>query len=473
MLEVGLCAVVFIGCILLHFVPVYTRLGLPIEVGLSLISFATPVSGLLFLSAAQVIPDVPGSPLPVAQMALAGFFLWQLAKGKSMDLFRMGQPLWLAVAPFFVWDAGWALVRGDYRFGLLLLFAILTGCAVATLVRKSGNRFVTCLVMILAGQALAMCLFWMVKLHFGTPVQAFRTDLYGDSTLPGMRMGTARGNANMLGVPMALVCIGVIGWFISRPKQNWLNGMMALLGLAAVVPPLIGSGSRGAIMSVAAGLAFLVGVRVLAGGRSYVNVLLALAGIVVVLSFGWHRLGLDEHWQEMKNRQNDQQENTGSALAAGRTLEWTAAMNGILNSPIIGGGSVQKLSYFDDPSMWESHSTYLDAGLTGGFPGMILFGWLVLTPILKLWRRKQVPAIGWLLAVYAVSVISIGSTSAMQVKYFWMLWGMAAVCFTPSGARIKTRRHRAAGKVQRRGQRTEGGAQMPEIKGQGLIVGGQ
>jgi hypothetical protein len=102
MLEVGLCAVVFIGCILLHFVPVYTRLGLPIEVGLSLISFATPVSGLLFLSAAQVIPDVPGSPLPVAQMALAGFFLWQLAKGKSMDLFRMGQPLWLAVAPFFV-----------------------------------------------------------------------------------------------------------------------------------------------------------------------------------------------------------------------------------------------------------------------------------------------------------------------------------------------------------------------------------
>ena len=73
--EAGLCAVVVIGCILLHFVPVYTRLGLPIEVGLSLISFATPVSGLLFLSAAQVIPDAPGSPLPSAQMALAGFFL--------------------------------------------------------------------------------------------------------------------------------------------------------------------------------------------------------------------------------------------------------------------------------------------------------------------------------------------------------------------------------------------------------------
>ena len=46
-LEACLCAVVFIGCILVHFVPIYTRLGLPIEVGLSLISFATPVSGML------------------------------------------------------------------------------------------------------------------------------------------------------------------------------------------------------------------------------------------------------------------------------------------------------------------------------------------------------------------------------------------------------------------------------------------
>ena len=64
-----------------------------------------------------------------------------------------------------------------------------------------------------------------------------------------------------------------------------------------------------------------------------------------------------------------------------------------------------------------SHSAYLDAGLAGGFPGMALFGWLVLTPILKLWRRKFEPPIGWLLAVYVVSIISIGGTSAMQLKH--------------------------------------------------------
>ena len=90
---------------------------------------------------------------------------------------------------------------------------------------------------------------------------------------------------------MALACIGVIGWYITRLKQNWRSGLVALLCLVAVVPPMIGSGSRGAILSVAGGLAFLVGIRVLAGGKSYINVLVALAGILLVLTFGWHAAG--------------------------------------------------------------------------------------------------------------------------------------------------------------------------------------
>ena len=438
-LEACLCAVVIIGCILLHFVPVYYRLGLPIEVGLSLISFTTPISGILYLSAAQVIPDSLGSPLPSAQMALAGFFLWQLATGKFMDIFRAGRPLLIAVAPFFVWDSGLALSRGNHQFGLLLIFAILTGCAVGTLVRQSGNRLATCLVAFLAGHALAMCLFWILKLHLGIPVEAFDTEIYGSSLMDGARIGTARGNANMLGPPMALVCIGVLGWFISRPKINWLGGLIVLACLAAAAPPLIGSGSRGAIESVLWGVVFLVAIRLLSG-KSFRSAPLAIVGVVVVLVFGWHRFGLNENWQEMANRQETQKLETGSTLAAGRELEWKAAWNAILNSPITGGGEVKKLSYQGQEELWASHSTYLDAGLAGGFPGMALFGWLVLKPILELWRRKHEPEIGWLLAVYVVSVISIGSTSAMQLKHFWMLWGLAAVCFLPAvERRIKKR----------------------------------
>lgn len=439
-LEFGLCAVVVIGCILLHFVPTYTQLGLPIEVTLSLISFVTPVSGVLYLSAAQVIPDPPGSPLSSAQMALAGFFLWQLAKGKVIDLLRIGRPLWVTVAPFFVWNAGLALLHGDHGWqAFTLLFAVLTGCATAALIGQSGKRLAVCLLVFLAGQALAMCLFWILKLHLGTPTQAFNIEIYGDSTLEGMRIGTARGNANTLGPPMSLACVGAIAWFISLPRAKWLGGIITLICLAAVVPPLIGSGSRGAIVTVVMGVMFLL-IAGFLSGRSFINASLAICGIAAVLIFGWHRLGLDESWNEVETRQQEQQVERGG-LYAGRELEWTAAWNGIMNSPLLGGGAIEKLSYFDNPEMWVSHSTYLDAGLVGGFPGMALFVWLVMKPILELWRRKYQPTILWLLAVYVVSIISIGSTSSMQSKYFWMLWGMAAVFFLPAEARVKKRGH--------------------------------
>jgi hypothetical protein len=462
-LEACLCAVVFIGCILVHFVPIYTQLCLPIEEGLSLISFATPVSGMLYLSAAQVIPDPPGFPLSSAEMALTGFFLWQVATGKILDVFRLGRPLWMAVAPFFVWTAGLSLVRGNYNFVALLFFAILTGCAAAALVGQSGNRLVTCLVMFIAGQALAMCLFWILKLHLGTPVQIFEIDIYGDAMEEGARIGTAKGNAAMLGMPMGLVCFASIGWFSSRPKQNWLAGLIALACLAAAAPPLIGSGSRSGIVVLAGGVAFLLVGGILTG-RSFIRTLVMLAGITVVLFFGWHRLGLDERWQEMKARQEDQQAVRGS-IYAGRMIPWEAAWRDILDSPMVGGSQMKHLSN----NTWDaslSHSTYLDAGLVGGFPGMALFGWLVLKPILELWRRRREAVLGWLLGVYVVSAISIGSSSAMQSKHFWMLWGMAAACFLPAVARIKTRGSREARRAKSRGQRAQGEEMMPEDRSQ-------
>lgn len=471
-LEWFLCAIILAGCVTLHLTRFYYPLALPIEVGLSLISFATPISGMLYLSAAQVIPDALGSPLPSAQMALLGFFLWQLARGKVEAVFSSGRRLLITVAPFFVWNAGWAFLRGDRGWlAMVLVFAILTGCAAAALVQQSGRRLEACLAAFLAGQALAMCLFWILKLKLGEPVEAFDTEIYSSSLVEGARIGTARGNANVLGPPMALVLTGVIAFFFTRPLQftrkGWIPGMAGLIGIAAVLPPLIGSGSRGALVSVVCGLLFLL----FAGGISpkmLSSLPVVAVGVLLIFGVGWNKLGLNESWEEMGRRQEMQEEALGSGaggkLVAGRSLEWTAALRGILDSPIIGGGYVEKLSYFGNEEFWLSHSTYLDAGLVGGLPGMVLFCWFVFKPILELWRRCRETKIGWLLAVYAVSIISIGSTSAMQMKAFWILWGMAAVCFLPAVARLKTRGHRAARRVERRGQGTAGGNWVPVVR---------
>ena len=156
LLEGWLCALIIAGCVVLHFQNLYNAFGLPIEAALSLVSFATPVSGMLFLSAAQVLPDAPGSPVSVSEMALVGFFLGQLLRGKVMDVFTAGRPLWLAALPFYLWYSGLNFLRQDYRAWLLVLFAILTGCVAAALVRQSGNRLPACLVAFAAGQGLAI-----------------------------------------------------------------------------------------------------------------------------------------------------------------------------------------------------------------------------------------------------------------------------------------------------------------------------
>jgi O-antigen ligase len=273
------------------------------------------------------------------------------------------------------------------------------------------------------------------------------------------RLGTARGNANTLGPPMALVCIGAIGWFINRPKKSRMFGTAALASLALVIPPLIGSGCRGALVSLAVGVVFLVVLGLLAH-KSFAYAPLVLGGVLAVLVLGWHSLGLNEHWQEISERQLQEEQAEGT-IFAGRSISWTAAWRDILDSPLTGPREDIHLSQLSqDASM--SHSAYLDAGLAGGFPGMVLFGWLVLTPILKLWRRRFDPLIGWLLAVYVVSIISIGGTSAMQLKHYWMLWGMAGVCLLHAVARNETGRGRATRKAQRRGRMDEGQEPMPE-----------
>jgi O-antigen ligase len=286
-----------------------------------------------------------------------------------------------------------------------------------------------------------MCLFWIMKLHLGMPTQAFDVEIYGDSTLEGVRVGTARGNANMLGPSVVLAAIVVIGWFFSRSKQDWKCYLIVLVCLAAVVPPLIGSGCRGAMVSLVWGIVFLLVYGVLvARTMSSLPLVLAVVASSVILIFSWHSLGLDDSWQEIQNRQENESADTGATLTAGRTLEWTAAWNAILASPIIGGGHVKTLSYQDQEDLWASHSTYLDAGLGGGFPGMLLFGWFAIKPLFELWRRKNEPVIVWFLAVYLVSVISIGSTSSMQLKHFWILWGMASTCFIPAVMTFKARK---------------------------------
>jgi O-antigen ligase len=474
-LEARLCIAILVACAALHFPVIYHPLGLAIHIALSLFSFTTPVSGMLYLSASQVIPDPPVVPLSSSQIAICGFLI-RCLYARSPALLDSSYLLLRVIAPFFLWNVVMTMCHGQgLTPTLLLTYSILTACVAVILVRQSGNRLGTCLIAFLAGQMLAAVVFWIVKLGLGEPVQAFNVEMYGDSTSGG-RIGTARGNAGMLGMPMALCVIGAVAvwlsWPVQRRRQKVMLGALVMIWLGAVVPPLIGSGARGAIVSLLACLIlfFMGGVMM---QKALSRWPLMVVGVAVILCLGWQRLGLREHWEEMSQRQKGQQSETGT-LVGGRELEWKAAWKGVLDSPIFGGGQVEILSFSGIEERWRPHSTYLDAGLTGGFPAMAMFIWLVLKPLPALWKRREVAAVACLLVVYIGSLIQNSYTSAMQIKQFWMLWGMA-FCFFPLSHGLKPAgiMRRAKWREGDKVQKPEGRCQKSEARGQWLVVSSQ
>jgi O-Antigen ligase len=443
-IEMILCVVVIAGCVGLHFPAIHQHFAWAIEIGLSLLSFATPISGMLYLSAAQVIPDPVIQPLITSSMmAVAGFFIWRL-RGSSSGMMNSSLPLLKAVAPYFLWCSAMTLLRGDSYFFKRMAYAIITGCVAAALVRQSRNRLMTCLLAFLVGQAIAATVFWMIKLSLGTPVQTFDTDVYGESTAEALRFGTARGNATALGPSMALVAIGVLAhWLIfpaERSMRGWLVRIVGLGLFVVVVPPLIGSGCRGAMVAVVCSVMFLFFGGLVSKQAMLAAPIVLVAGALVIALF-WSQLGLDKSWEFTVHRQ-EVDTTEGGSVVAGRQNEWKAAALGVLDSPIVGGGHIELLSYQDNPEMWASHNTYLDGGLVGGLPGMALFIWFVVKPLVGLWHRRRDFIIGCFLSIYLMNAIVIATTSAAQVKDLWILWGVAAAWFVPSLAARQGERKR-------------------------------
>lgn len=434
-LEWWLSALALFGGVALHFPAVYYPFGFYIEAVLCIVSFLTPISGMFWLSAAQVIPDPPIGPMSSSQMAILGAIIALIIRTNWRALIY-SKPFLLAMAPFFVWQTAMNFFHGgDLQSPLLLIYAAVTGALAAMMTGMSGKRVGACLAAFLAGQALCACVFWIIKLGLGAPVQAFDVTIYGDS-LETIRRGTGRGNAGVLAPSAALAIVGFVGLLMFRPPKKrrginhtyWILFALALLGLCLVAPALPASGSRGGMISVVFGILILGLFAHQCRSLSMVSFGIGLLGIAFVLIFGWTRFGLEENWEEARERQEAQEEMVSNAsLIAGRELEWTAAWNGILDSPIFGGGRVTKLSYAGSEGLWASHSTYLDVGLGGGIPGILLFVWFCIIPLKYLWEHRREGVFLWLLSVYITILACNGSGSALQVKYFWILWGIASV----------------------------------------------
>ena len=454
--EIIACIAMAVVLFAMHRSGLYETFALPLQILLSLVSFANPITGIFYLSAAQVIPDPPGIGLSSSQMAVVGFFLWHMLKFDFEDVTASRFFFWGA-APFLIWCTVCSLLPGGWglRTVLILFYCMLTGYAAIILCRWSGNRVIHCIIAYLSAQTLAASLYWMVHLKLGTPVEIFRWELYGSSLIEGARMGTSRGNANTLGVPMALALSGVLlimfKGIVKMKKTGvfWICGGAFFL-LFACFPALIASGTRSAMISLAFGVALAFFNRRI----SMRNPLLSVAAVASALCVGaycWFKFDLKKNWEEIGARAEYYQVTHGSGLLSGRDVVWQEAFDAVLNSPIIGGGKAEIKSYAGQEEMWASHSTYLDAGLLGGVPALVFFAGFVMVPFYVAWKHRHYEYVWLFLSCYTIAALTLTSLSGMQYKYLWVLWALFSVWIPKLQSRSVSQR--SVGKDKQKRQR--------------------
>lgn len=453
--EKFICVTVLVCSAALNYQPVYNSFGNYIVVALSLVSFLTPISGMFFLAASQMLPDPAGLPFSSSQMAVLGFAVHTVLANKWRHLVA-AIPFIMAIAPFAIWVVMLLVFQGGMRQIMLLIYAVVTAVAAASLVSQSGGRTTLCLGLFAAGFALCGVTFWGIKFGISGMVQAFDTAVYGETTSESLRVGSARGNAGMLGPPMAISLIGLFGVALALmqnlKKPFFSSCILLVASLAFGLPPLIGSGVRAGLIALAAG--FLV--WFLCGGfffnRNPAAAWAMWAGIglsVLVVAAAWYSLGLDRYWEGTAERQAAQ--GGYNNPLSGRTLEWKAGWESVLSSPIIGTGGkpVVRYSYGEHPELWASHNTYLDAGMLGGLPALLCYLYFLSVPLGCLWSRRADGSCLALLATYVSACVAIAGNSALQMKHVWILWPLAMSAAVRHGAPVVPRTVR----TKRRGYR--------------------
>jgi O-antigen ligase len=83
---------------------------------------------------------------------------------------------------------------------------------------------------------------------------------------------------------------------------------------------------------------------------------------------------------------------------------------------------VVRYSYEDNPDLWASHNTYLDVGMLGGFPALVLYLIFLSKPLLRLWPWRADGFCLALIATYFGACVVLAGNSALQMKHTWMLW---------------------------------------------------
>lgn len=279
--------------------------------------------------------------------------------------------------------------------------------------------------------------FWRLALQAAVAV-ATAVALYGllraGGLWPGQqeaagwaRIESTLGNAGYLGayLTLSLALTAYLGVRTAGPGWKMLYGCVGLVQLAA----LLGSGTRAAVVGIAAAMLVLAVVWAFASTEGRVRrgagatvVALVGAGVVAVAA----ATGGDPHvstwWDRVLTALS-----TETSSARFRLVAWTAALREVAIDPLLGAGPEtfeQVWSRQFDPAMYHvsstpvldrAHNVLVHVGATTGLLGLVAYMgiWAALGhSLVRAWRRRT-------LSAAAVSALAFGAIAYFVYLLFW------------------------------------------------------
>lgn len=407
----------------------YSRFAFVVIPCLSFIIFFYPLPGLAYIVATQYLPDYSMNPiLTDAQFVFIGFLMHVVFRQfKGAKVFLPPKYIMIYWAPFVLWITICAIGYQDFSFLAQMVKGLFFSFIAYDIFMRSGCSQRRTAIALAAGFACAGIFYWAY--HFGiAPAFSSKTIVaqFGNMVRGAARISAGRADANTsgasIGAALGAFVILIIGAFFERIKRNRIHLFFLLFTILLIlVPPLLGSMSRGAILQcfVVITAIFIYMLIVKRGNidRKVIKLASLTVALLGALVFFTQTPIFNNVMFRLNNLYEFYQQQGGGLADRGRTFERASIL--VIDNPIFGISSEAEFLHLGK----ESHNTYLDAGLRGGIPGFIFFFLAMFVPFYKCWedRKRQVvePA---LIGLYLAWAVTAANLSIIGNKAIWVTW---------------------------------------------------
>ena len=453
-----LAIVVFSGLTMLHFSPVQTTYGVYLSIFLALVSCFNSVAFFVFAVGSQMAPDPKGISLTLAQLGVICWIVTLPVNGWPA-LVQKGFKIPAVLILFLLWGILMTIFNGTW----IKFIPVLTGAFffIIAIVYANDDRYTlnNYLIVICLSSFISIVGYWFLRV--GLPVELIQYE--GDAVRNVERIGSGKGDANMVGI---MLPIGVIGYLFSSatnlsgknsldlqkpPGRGLLGTLISVIVVFFIgMPPLISTASRSALITTAIGFAAMVVFLFISARqetfvvlKSRIRAVLTLILIMLITTITYITTNVNfNRYLVAMERISDKESSmsTNGSMVGGRSSIWLSHLKIIAEYPLSGSPkeATWLFSSYGRGKFGEfvAHNTYIEVGSLAGLPESILFILFCFYPFFKRYRIFFHPDYLAYTLVGIVIFVSFMSFSAQSWKVFWIFMALVWLIYFRSEQQV-------------------------------------